>query len=217
VLFRSQGAAWLGPVLLIALGVPLGVAVARLARQPRELSAGAAGFPLFLILVGAQSALVYAAARGEAMSIYTQRYMLLALLMPVGISALIMRILSSRALKGLAVAGLLVWGGIALGDTARLARRIVAEPPPDIRAALVDALVQRGVRYGTADYWDAYAVSFVSAERVRLASGISRIVEYERLVSAHWAEAVSLKRRPCEGCEKAAGWWWVTEKGRPWQ
>ena len=211
-----QGAAWLGPALLVALGVPLAAAVVRLVRHPPELSADSAGFPLFLTLVGAQSALVYAAARGEAMSIFTQRYMLLALLMPVGISALIMRTVPWRALKGLAAAGLLAWAAVSLGDTARLAGRVVSAPPVDRRAALVGGLLQRGVRYGTADYWDAYAITFVGSERIRLTSGIVRIGEYERLVSAHASEAVSLKRRPCEGCENVEGWW-VTAKGRPWQ
>ncbi|RPJ72201.1 MAG: hypothetical protein EHM24_09710 [Acidobacteria bacterium] len=211
-----QGAAWLGPVLLVALGVPLAAAVARAATRATRRSPGSIAFPLFLTLVGAQSALVYAGARGEAMSIFTQRYMLLALLLPVGVAALVMRTVPSRVLKGLAAGGLLVWGAVALADTAGLARRVVSSPPPDRRDALVQVLVRRGIRYGTADYWDAYAVAFASHEQVRLHSGIPRIREYERLVAAHDDEAVSLKRRACEGCEEVAGWW-ITEKGRPWQ
>ena len=212
-----QGADWLWPVLLVALGVPLAVALWRLAREPRRLSSGSAAFPLYLILVGAQAALVYAAARGAAMGIYTQRYMLLALLLPVGVSALVMGQVPGRKLRGVACAGLLLWTAITLADTARLAQAFVRTPPPDSRQELTRALVSRGVHYGTADYWDAYAVTFWAGERVRLTSGISRIAEYDRLVSAHGDEAVSLKRRACEGCQEVARWWWITGKGTPWR
>ena len=211
-----QGAAWLGPVLLVTLAVPLVAAAVRLGRRPREWASPAVTFPLYLVLVGAQAALVYAAARGDAMSIHTQRYMLLALLVPVGVSALVVATVPRRSLKAVALAGVLTWAAVTASDTARLVGAFVSHPPPDRRTALVNELVRRGVRYGTADYWDAFAVTFAGGEQVRLASGISRVVEYERLVSAHEDEALSLKRRRCEGCQEVEGWW-ITEKGRPWE
>ena len=57
-----------------------------------------------------------------------------------------------------------------------------------------------GVRYATSDYWVAYAVTFLTNERVRIASDdLVRIQEYQRLFEAHRGEAIRVSRRRCDG------------------
>jgi hypothetical protein len=61
-------------------------------------------------------------------------------------------------------------------------------------------LQARGIRYGTADYWNAYYITFLTNERIILAShDYVRIPSYMQIVTAHASEAVRVSRRPCEG------------------
>ena len=65
---------------------------------------------------------------------------------------------------------------------------------------MIRALEAQGVRYGTADYWLAYYIDFMTRERMIFAAeSPQRILLYNRIVAEHAAEAVRLSRRPCEG------------------
>ena len=59
-------------------------------------------------------------------------------------------------------------------------------------------LEARGIRYATADYWIAYAVTFLRNERTIIAStDLVRVREYNRIVDAHPAETIHITREPC--------------------
>ena len=62
------------------------------------------------------------------------------------------------------------------------------------------SLEARGVKYGTADYWIAYYITFLTRERIILrSSDFLRIRPYDSIVAAHANEAVTVSRKPCAG------------------
>jgi hypothetical protein len=76
--------------------------------------------------------------------------------------------------------------------------------PAGGKRQLADALQARGIRYGIADYWDAYAISFLTKEQIIMkAEGFPRIYQYDREVEEHLNEAVRISRTPCPGGEVA--------------
>ena len=81
---------------------------------------------------------------------------------------------------------------------ARLWSDYLSNPPPGQKRLLVQHLQQRGVRYGSTDYWNAYYISFLTNEQIIMRStGFDRIREYDRIVEAHRDEAVEVLRMPC--------------------
>ena len=67
----------------------------------------------------------------------------------------------------------------------------------------------------TKHYWDAYAVTFLSRERVIVAStGPVRITAYQTEVDQHASEAVTLQRGPCDTGVKVATWCVIGPPGR---
>jgi hypothetical protein len=86
------------------------------------------------------------------------------------------------------------------GDHVRLAREYVSHRPVHARRLLADHLVQRGIRFAYADFWDAYAVTFLSNERVIVAStNVVFLREYQWLVAERSDEAVWIRHDPCPG------------------
>jgi hypothetical protein len=82
----------------------------------------------------------------------------------------------------------------------RLAAEYLNNPPVPPKVEVIRALDAEGIRYGTADYWLAYYIDFMTNERIVLAStSPQRILIYNAIVAAHSAEAVRLLRKPCEG------------------
>ena len=72
---------------------------------------------------------------------------------------------------------------------------------------MADYLVAHGTTYGRAGYWDAYAITFLSRERVILASTEKmRISVYAAQVEAHASSAVTLRRQPCHDGTRVAAW-----------
>jgi hypothetical protein len=85
--------------------------------------------------------------------------------------------------------------------------KLASSPPASEFQELARDLVAHGVKYGRAQYWDAYTVTFLSRERVIVASTEKvRIGEYQAIVDAHAAEAVTITRMPCEGGRHVASW-----------
>jgi very-short-patch-repair endonuclease len=100
-----------------------------------------------------------------------------------------------------------LWGSANLLDNARVIREASVNPEPDPHRELTEFLLSRQIRYARANYWDAYVVDFLSAERVIVASfGPARIPEYERDVNANRDAAVHIERMPCEGWTEVARW-----------
>lgn len=135
------------------------------------------------------------------------RYLLLALLLPVGCAAAFMQRERSPLLRGVVTSVFVLWGAANLVDNVRVIRAAIADPPLSEHRVLVDYLIDQRIHYARAIYWDAYVVDFLARERVITASvDVIRIPEYQKSVDEHARAAVTLERLPCEGRERVASW-----------
>lgn len=185
-------------LLPIALVLGLAIGVGLTLELGRGRAGPAAVFPLYLVLIGIQAALVYALTRD--LSMFTFRYGLLALYGPVGIGALVLqgwRPVWLRATGG-ALLGLLAAASAV--DHVVVIQRSTFAPPPVRFARVAERLEARGVTVARATYWRAYAITFLTGERVRVAStDLQRIREYQRLADDHGPGVVRVQEEPCEG------------------
>jgi len=192
------------------VGATLGVMVVRAAWASRTRVAQGAerGFGAYLAWVGLFTACAYPLSCNVMPGMPPLlRYLLLALLLPIGCFVAFMRRERSRELRALATAVFVLWGAVNLWDNVRLIRGALQDPPGSEHRALVDHLLQQRIRYARAIYWDAYIIDFLSGERVITASvDIIRIPEYQRQVDEHASAAVNLVRLPCEGATRVASW-----------
>ena len=157
-------------------------------------------FPLYLILIGLFSAAGYVLGRCGQVNFTGMRYELLSILGIVGLAGWFLASRPPRAL--LAAWGLVLaaWLAVLAVPHVRLAREYAVAPPIPAKVQLIDALESRGIRYGSSDYWIAYYVSFLTNERIILASeDFQRLLTYRRIVEEHAGEAVRISRRPCPG------------------
>jgi hypothetical protein len=171
--------------------------------RPRER-----GFGAYLALVGLFTAFAYPLSCNVTPHMPPLlRYLLLALLMPIGLFVAFAERARSHALRTCAAAGFVVWASLNLWDNVRVIRDAVHDPPLGEHRAIVNYLLQQRIRYARAIYWDAYVIDFLSAERVITASvDIVRIPDYQKQVDEHAAAAVTLERQPCEGTTKVGAW-----------
>jgi hypothetical protein len=191
------------PVLVLALLASLSWLVQRARR--RTWPEGSA-FLVYLAGVGAMAAVVYLLTRDLSMG--TFRYGLLALFFPIGLSALLLRGDSPPVSRWSATVMLiLVASGAAVDHLTVLSRSATRPPPPRLRA-LADYLIERGVTVAEAGYWRAYALTFLTGERVKVASTFSeRILEYRWLADRQGASLVVVSDAPCAGGERVAAWY----------
>jgi hypothetical protein len=201
-------------VLGVALGLLLVVRVAWLWMRTRPPLARL-GLPLYLVLVGALTIVVYIVfGRGTGQPAYV-RYVPLLLLLPVGLVSAALVVETRRSMRLLVVVALCVLAGANAWDHARVALACVRHSADSPHRVLADALVARGVRTGVAPYWVAYQVSYLSGERVRLAArGHPRLLEYEELVRREGASAVSITDSPCAAGQEAVADWCLAALGR---
>jgi hypothetical protein len=158
-------------------------------------------FPAFLALVGLQSLVVYAVTRDP--SIYTLRYGLLALVLPIGIAALWLQPWRPARLRAVAAVLLGLLAAAATVDHVVVLERAMVAPPPVRFSGLAARLVERGDRVARGTYWRAYAVTFMSGERVHVAStDLYRIREYQLLAEKAGPTAL-ISETPCSPHEKA--------------
>jgi hypothetical protein len=165
-------------------------------------------FYLYLAAIAIQTALAYALNGGiDANGPGVPRYALFALLLPI---ALIGGYVAHRPPRGFALtmaAALVVWAGLNVSDTLHLVREYLVAPPPNDHRVLTDYLASHRIRYGRADYWDAYIVDFLSRERVILApTAVMRISAYDARVAKNAANAVDVVQQPCVDGAHVARW-----------
>jgi len=201
--------------VLVAATLPLMVtrlAMAELARLKGSRSKMRGeredSFPAYLAWVGLFTACVYPLSCNVILHAPPLlRYLLLALLLPVGLFAAFMQRERSPALRNIVAGVFVVWAAVNLRDNVRVVREALRDPPGSEHRALVDYLLQQRIRYARAIYWDAYMVDFLSGERVVAASvDVIRIPEYQKLVDDHADAAVNLERLPCSGPRRVASW-----------
>jgi hypothetical protein len=193
---------------LVALAVLVMVVRSVQHRDPEGASNPDVGFGLYLAAIGVFTACAYPLSCSVVFR-YPPilRYLLLALLTPIGLFVAFVRREPSPRVR-LAVAGaFVVWAAVNAFDNARLIAWAARNPPVSEHRLLADYLTSHGIRYATATYWDAYVVDFLSQERAIVASEDTvRIQEYQDEVAAHAKDAVHLGRLPCEGYDTVAAW-----------
>jgi hypothetical protein len=193
------GAAWLLiPVLLI----PAVRLIARRAPRPE--------LPSYLVLVAALSVAGYLVGRCGVIDFYTMRYELLSVLGIAGLAAWYLLREQSRGILAAWLACCALVFGLSSVAHARLLREYATHPPVPLKVELIDALEARGVRYAYADYWTAYYVTFMTRERIIVASdSVVKVRTHNTEVDAHRAEAIRISRRPCDGGEPLTPAFWA--------
>jgi len=196
----------LAPLLTVfAVAWPFAVVFGRV-RAPK----GAAIFPVYLMLVGVQAALVYAVTRDP--SVYLLRYALLALLVPLGLAALLLqpgRLWGVQLATGVFLALLAATSAV---DHARVIQQARHGFRPLRFADAASRLLERGIEVGRAGYWRSYAITFLTRERVKLTSTeVLRIQEYEDLADAAEPAVLHLQEQPCAAGipEDRVGVWYL--------
>lgn len=207
------------PGLWLVVGVALLAMTTRtIAGMPRlwaDRGSDRVGLGLFLAAVGAQAVLVYAMSRCGPLSALTLRYALLGLFLPTGLLLLFLHVERRAWARGAALAVLVLLAMVNLRDHVRLLHEEATSPQVANRVLLAEALERGGVRYAYADYWTAYYVSFITAERVLVVPDLlSRVAFYEKEVTAHADEAVRISTTPCGDAPEIAPGYHVCEVSR---
>jgi hypothetical protein len=201
----------------LALGLALAVALGRLIvllRQGRggpgvrRARAAVLAWPAYLAIIAALTVAAYGLNGGiDPHAAVVTRYLLFVLLFPVAVVGAWALVDQGRLWRASIVALLLVWAGATAADAVRWTQKLRAAPPDSEFRYLAADLMAHGVRYGRAQYWDAYIVTFFARERVVLASTDKvRIGAYQSEVDAHAGEAAGIRRVPCEGGRRVASW-----------
>ena len=198
---------WLvvGGVLLLTLG-RLAWLVVRGGARPWH---GRARFGLYLLLTGVLSGGAIVASRCGELDI-PLRYSLHMVLAVTGLVGCYLASETVRGARRVVVTVLALWALTAAWGHGRLLAQYIEDPPRDPNRALAQYLVDNDIRYGFADYWDAYNTVFFADEQVIVTSTtVVFITEYESLAMQHLDEAVWIYREPCEGGTQVTEWHWV--------
>ena len=194
---HNQGVPGSG-VLLAAAAITAAAAIA--VRVGRNRWRSECDFCAYLVLTAALSALGYVVGRCGEISYLLLRYELLSVLGMVGLGAWFLKVESSRKVRQFWAALALACVAVALWGQLQLLKEYRIRAPVSGKQMLVRYLDAQGIRYAIADYWIAYAVTFLTNERILVASSdLVRIRETQRLVDEHRGEAVRISRTPCEG------------------
>jgi hypothetical protein len=158
-------------------------------------------FTWFVLGVGVVAALAYAVTRPG--SDVTERYILLTLFIPVGVTALWLSLETNGPIRG-AVIGVAILCAMSAGlDHWRQFDSYRSGHVPNPIRELGTALQARGISIAEAQYWRAYKLTFMTGERVRVAStDVARITEYQTLAQSAGDTLVRIAEEPCEGGEK---------------
>ena len=204
----SQGLAGSGILLAIVVAMAAAVVGWHLLRERRwrpEYNACA-----YLVAIAVASEAGYIVGRCGRLSYFTLRYELLSVLGLAGLTAWFLKVAAAPALRrggsALACALLLV---TAVPSAALLVEYIRHEPDNPKRM-MARHLEVRGIKYAVGDYWRAYAITFMTNERVIVAAeDVERIHEYASAVKAHSREAVRIAREFCAGGKPAMEGLWI--------
>ena len=195
-----QGLPWSSalPVAFVVLSIA-GIALA--IRSPSTSGTPSrVRFAQHLVLAGMFSAAGYVLGRCGEVNLLSMRYDLLSVLGIVGLGGWFLAAGPPAALRALWTVVLATWMAVIAVPHVRLAAEYAADPPVPPKVELIRALEAEGIRYGTADYWLAYYIDFMTNERIVIAStSPQRILMYNAIVAEHRAEAVRLLRKPCDG------------------
>ena len=200
----NQGRDWLGWLLAAAaLAGVLRVLMLIVRPAPAaSLGATASGstFGFYVFFVGLAAVVGYIVTRpaGDVML----RYFLVALLLPVGATAVWLALEPRTLVRVAVVSVMMIWFSVSAVDNARQWSRYRRGEPNPIRE-IADAVEARGYRVLEAPYWRAYKLTFLTQERLRIAAtDYVRIEEYQTLAYAEGPALRTLSEQPCPGGER---------------
>ena len=197
----NQGRDWLGWLLAaVALVGIVRVAAARVRPGPHTHPAD--DFAWYLLGVGLAASAGYIVTRpaGDVML----RYFMVALLLPVGATAVWLAVETRTAMRWGLVSVMAIWCAVSAVDHWRQWARYRTGEPNAIRA-IADAIEARGYRVLEGPYWRAYKLTFLTEERLKIAStDFIRIEEYQALARAEGSRLRRLSEQPCPEAEPVA-------------
>jgi len=194
--WQGLAGSWL--ILAAAILLPVGAVTGRLVSERRwrpEYNVCA-----YLVLVGLFSAGGYVIGRCGQLGHQILRYEMLSVLGAVGLGAWFLQVAPWPRVRTIWIALACAAALVTAQSHARLLTEYVVSPPDNPKRLLVRHLEAQGVHYAYADFWRAYSLTFLSNERILVASlDVRRIHEYNRTVDAHREEAYWIRREPCAG------------------
>lgn len=201
--YASQGHDWLFWPLMLALVAGL-IRISR-GRAPAPRTTD---FAIYLLLVGLTSLAAYIATRPAEQSM--DRYYLFGLLIPGGIVAWLLTVEPKAIWRAATIGAVAVWIVCTGADYVKLANRYWGKNEPNAIRELSDALIARHITVAKAGYWRAYKTTFISGERVKIASSdYIRIEEYQKLADAQGDALVTIQEKPCPAAGEHVGRWYL--------
>jgi hypothetical protein len=214
--FVYQGTSWLGILLLIGFVLATLRVAWLLWRRRLAPWHPAVWFATYLWLIGLQAGLGHVALRCGEVSIPTMRYSLLAVFGAVGLVGAHLALEPSRRLRAVAVVLTLVWAGVSFMGYARLTAEYAWHRPPDERRLLADYMVEHGIRYARANFWDALHITFYTDERAIVASTTNVFLyEYQWVVGEQAGDVPTIARDRCPGGIRVARAYYLCPPGEP--
>jgi len=203
--------AWIAAALLVAALVRLVIVLARncgapagRAATPLQAPARTCGFALYVSGVGALALLSFVASKPVLVGY--SRYALLGLLFPMGLVAGLLSLDRSSFARTVTAAVVALWVGFIATEHVLVVSRYIRDPPANQRRTIVDQLLADGVSTARGGYWQAYVLTFVAHEQVRIASrDFVRILEYQEAFDRDAAHAATLSEVPCPGGRYVGG------------
>ncbi len=187
-------------LFLLAAGAPPGTPREPSLTRRVQAQVARSQFALYLLGVGLLATGAFIAAKPVLYGY--SRYVTLGLLTPVGLAASILSLETRARVRHLVVALSIGWAALMMADHGRVLVTYLRTPPPDAAQLVADRLVAEGVQVAAAGYWDAYKITFLARERVKVtALDYPRIREYAKLAAAHPEQVVFIRHGPCPGGE----------------
>ena len=163
-------------------------------------------FGWYVLGVGVAGALGYVASR--PVSAVIDRYFLLGVFIPVGIVAIFLAHEPDRWPRRAMLSLVLIWTLASGLDHLRLLQRFRGTPRRMPPARSPTRWSRAAYTRLKRDYWRAYKLTFLSGERVKVASNdFVRIDEYQNLAAAEGDRLIGIREQPCPGGERIAGWY----------
>ena len=167
-------------------------------------------FCAYLVLIALLSQMGYIVGRCGGLHHFTLRYELLSTLGLAGLGGWFLLVAPSRRLRS-------AWIALALGvvliaaiPTVRLLDEYVRHEPENPKRLMVKHMDARGIKYAFGDYWRAYAITFMTNERIIVAADdFQRIPVYSAIVKEHRSEALRIAREYCAGGKPAMQGFWI--------
>jgi len=157
-----------------------------------------ANFALYLTIVGELAILFFIA--GKPVLPGYSRYVLLGILIPLGLTASLLVLEPVRAVRRGATALIVLWAFLIARDHLAVAAAYSRAPSTNSARLVAEQLIADGVHVARAGYWRAYVITFVSGERVHVASEeLPRIQLYQDEFANSRAPGTLISDYPCAG------------------